>query len=115
MDKQKAVDMYLPLTEMTYYILLGMVTKGTYVEIISRVTAITEGEMNLGLGTLYAATQKLLRDGLISEEEEYEQQKVKKYYKLSPVGEYVLEEEYKRLEKLIRNSHVIIKSIKKKV
>ncbi|MGL6173030.1 MAG: helix-turn-helix transcriptional regulator [Cellulosilyticaceae bacterium] len=111
MEDQQVAMRYLPLTELTYYILLAMTAKGKYDDIISRVSLITKGEVKLGRGTLYAATQKLLKDHLISQEEIVEEGEIVKYYVVTFLGEYIIKEEYRRLEKLVTNSHPTITSM----
>ena len=63
----KIIKKYIPLTEATYYILLCMVEPIHGYKLMQDVESMTNGEVKLGPGTLYGATSKLVKDGLIEQ------------------------------------------------
>lgn len=65
MRKWFFIKKYIPLTEVTYYILLCTSTLAQVYKIMQGVESMTDGKVKLGPGTLYGATSKLVKDGLI--------------------------------------------------
>ncbi|MGQ0437855.1 helix-turn-helix transcriptional regulator [Bacillus sp. B-TM1] len=65
----------------------------------------TNGEVKLGPGTLYGNTTKLLKEKLIVEVASTDR---KKCYELTPLGKEVLELEYNRLQRSVRNGNSIL-------
>ena len=96
---------YIPLTEATYYILLSLVKPMHGYGIMQMVEEMTNGEVKLGPGTLYGNTTKLLKEKLIVEVASTDR---KKCYELTPLGREVLELEYKRLQRSVRNGNSIL-------
>ncbi|MEM5660666.1 PadR family transcriptional regulator [Bacillus cereus] len=96
---------YIPLTEATYYILLSLVKPLHGYGIMQMVEEMTNGEVKLGPGTLYGNTTKLLKEKLIVEVASTDR---KKCYELTPFGREVLELEYNRLQRSVRNGNSIL-------
>ncbi len=96
---------YIPLTEATYYILLSLVKPMHGYGIMQMVEEMTNGEVKLGPGTLYGNTTKLLKEKLIIEVASTDR---KKCYELTPLGKEVLELEYNRLQRSVRNGNSIL-------
>lgn len=96
---------YIPLTEATYYILLSLVKPMHGYGIMQMVEEMTNGEVKLGPGTLYGNTTKLLKEKLIVEVASTDR---KKCYELTPLGKEVLELEYNRLQRSVRNGNSIL-------
>lgn len=96
---------YIPLTEATYYILLSLVKPMHGYGIMQMVEEMTNGEVKLGPGTLYGNTTKLLKEKLIVEVASTDR---KKCYELTPFGREVLELEYNRLQRSVKNGNSIL-------
>ncbi len=96
---------YIPLTEATYYILLSLVKPMHGYGIMQMVEEMTNGEVKLGPGTLYGNTTKLLKEKLIVEVASTDR---KKCYELTPFGKEVLELEYNRLQRSVKNGNSIL-------
>jgi DNA-binding PadR family transcriptional regulator len=66
--------------------------------IISDVTEISGGRVKLLAGTLYTALERLRADGLIGvDREEVVENRLRRYYRLTPMGEKRLADEAARL------------------
>ncbi|PEO16556.1 PadR family transcriptional regulator [Bacillus wiedmannii] len=96
---------YIPLTEATYYILLSLVKPMHGYGIMQMVEEMTNGEVKLGPGTLYGNTTKLLKEMLIVEVASTDR---KKCYELTTLGREVLELEYNRLQRSVRNGNSML-------
>ncbi|MGL4344212.1 MAG: PadR family transcriptional regulator [Cellulosilyticaceae bacterium] len=107
---EKIIKKYLPLTETTYYILLCMEKPNHGYAIMQQVDEMTAGAVILGPGTLYGATTKLVKDGVIALVEG-EGGERKKSYILTPLGREILKREYVRLGALIANGKPIIEGM----
>ncbi|GGH78299.1 PadR family transcriptional regulator [Pullulanibacillus pueri] len=110
----KGLERYLPLTHTTYYILLALHVPAHGYGIMQHVQEMTEGEVELGPGTLYGALGKLTKQGLISKLDE-EADSRRKYYVLSELGRAVVKEEFNRLNTLVQNSREIVENLGEKV
>ena len=85
------------LTEATYLILLSLCeTKHGYA-VMQHITTITQGRVNLGIGTLYGAINLLLERGWISTIGNDDRRKL---YRITTEGRTVLEGEIARLSEL---------------
>lgn len=84
---------YIPMTETTYYTLLAVTAPRHGYAIIQYVSALTEGRIVLGTGTLYTMVGRLVADGVIETVPGSE----KKSYSITPAGMELLKEETKRL------------------
>lgn len=107
---EKLIKKYLPLTETTFYILLCMVTPNHGYAIMQQVEEMTGGAVTLGPGTLYGATTKLVKDGVIKQIEGEVGQR-KKSYVLTDLGKEMLKREYIRLQFLVCNGKDIIEQM----
>lgn len=123
MDEARA---YLPLTPQQFHILLALADEerhgyGIILEIVER----TGGELRLGTGTLYTALARLLELDIIEESDgeaatrratsrrglraarpngRIELDERRRYYRLTPLGRAVLEEEAARLDALVKQA-----------
>ncbi len=91
---------YLPMTETAFYILLCLREEAHGYSIVQRVEALTGGEIRLSPGTMYGSLSKMEKDGLIAFVREEEKRKI---YRITPLGNEVLNLEMKRIERLYRN------------
>ncbi len=97
----------LPLTPAVFHILLALADgeKHGY-GIMQEVTAITEGGVKMGPGTLYGSIKRMLVNGLIVESDERPDPALddqrRRYYKLTGFGQRVVEVEVQRLSDLVR-------------
>ncbi|NLU25128.1 MAG: PadR family transcriptional regulator [Clostridiales bacterium] len=91
-----AREKYQTLTEQMFYTLLCLSSECCGADIMARVTAMTEGRVVLGPGTLYALLDNFQAEGFIA------QTKVegrRRSYALTPVGRQMLGAERERLQK----------------
>ena len=99
-------EQMLPLTPLSFHILLALADADRHgYGIIKEVRERTNGEMNPGAGTLYAAVQRMLDDGLIAETDDRPavgDDERRRYYRLSEIGRQVARAEALRLARLIR-------------
>lgn len=107
--KEEIVKKYLPMTEATYYILLCMVKPIHGYKLMQDVEALTNGTVTLGPGTLYGATSKLVKDGLIKQVESKEERR--KSYQLTEIGNEILLLEYNRLNLSVENGKKILEGL----
>jgi len=68
--------------------------------ITQKVKEMTEGQVEIGPGTMYGTLGKMEKDGLIEFIREEEKRKL---YKITPIGQEVLELEIKRIKRLYKN------------
>jgi DNA-binding PadR family transcriptional regulator len=105
-DDLRAPEAMLPLTPAVFHILLALADgeKHGYA-IMQEVAARTDGAMRLGPGTLYGSIQRMLKDSLIVEAQEHTESAYggerRRYYRLTSVGQRVLQAEARRLEQLV--------------
>lgn len=99
-------EQMLPLTPLSFHILLALADADRHgYGIIKEVRERTNGEMNPGAGTLYAAVQRMLDEGLIAETDERPavgDDERRRYYRLTETGRQVARAEALRLARLIR-------------
>lgn len=99
----------LPLTPAVFHILLALADgeKHGYA-IMQEVTAITNGDMKMGPGTLYGSIKRMLEMGLISESDERPDPALdderRRYYRLTSFGEQVARAESHRLAVLLHSA-----------
>ena len=91
---------YVPMTETGFYILLCLRQEMHGYSIVQKVEALTGGEIMLGPGTMYGSLSKMEKDGLIRFVREEEKRKI---YRITELGEEVLQTEISRIERLYRN------------
>jgi DNA-binding PadR family transcriptional regulator len=88
------------MQEATFLILTALAAGSRHgYRIITDVTGISGGRVRLRAGTLYTALDRLRADGLIEvEREEVLDSRLRRYYRLTPVGSERLAEEAARLQ-----------------
>ena len=89
------------MQEATFLILTALAAETQHgYGIISDVAEISGGRVKLLAGTLYTALDRLRADGLIGvDREEIVDNRLRRYYRLTPVGEKRLADEAARLHK----------------
>ncbi len=106
MDTRDPIQSQLPLTEVTYFILLSLAPGPRHgYAIMKDVRALSHERVVLSTGTLYTALKRLLDQGWIRRVDEPEQNddgRVRKSYALTPLGSAILEAEVGRLQGLLR-------------
>ena len=100
---------HLPLTEVTCYVLLSLVSgqKHGYA-IMKDVQQLSDDRVVLSTGTLYGALKRLLEAGWIKRVESPmldESARETKAYRLTALGGRVLEAETARLQRLVQLAH----------
>ncbi|MCI8625303.1 MAG: PadR family transcriptional regulator [Lachnospiraceae bacterium] len=90
----------MPMTETSFYILLCLQTEAHGYRIVQQVEELTDGAIRISPGTLYGSLSKMERDGLIRFIREEEKRKL---YKITVLGQEVLNLEIKRIRRLCRN------------
>jgi DNA-binding PadR family transcriptional regulator len=103
---KRAARSLLPLTPAMLHVLLALVDGDKHgYAIIKEVARRTDGEVNLGAGTLYSLVKRLLIDGLIAETDERPDPALdderRRYYRLTPFGREVAVAEVHRLESIV--------------
>ena len=95
----------LPLTEVTYFILLSLSPKAKHgYAIMKDVRALSKERVALSTGTLYGALKRLLELGWVTPAEDPAKNhngRVRKTYRLTGLGRQILEAEVMRLEGLV--------------
>ena len=92
-----AREKFQTLTEQMFYILLCLRTELCGTDIMARVSALTQGRVNVGPGTLYNLLESFLSAGYIAETRVEGR---KRSYLITEAGEKALEDEYRRLRTL---------------
>lgn len=99
------VQLFLPLTEPTFFILLVLVPGPQHGYAIMKETAVlSDGRVKLSTSTLYGAIKRLLDQGWIERAEAasgVENGRERKAYQLTDLGRRVLNAETARLQSLI--------------
>lgn len=98
-DKIKRV--YIPMTETGFYILFCLQAEMHGYNIIQTVNSMTNGEIQIGAGTMYGSLSKMEKDGLIRFTKE---EGKRKSYIITELGKQILDIEIKRIERLYKNS-----------
>lgn len=91
---------YVPMTETGFYILFCLQEEMHGYNITQKVKQMTEGHVDIGPGTMYGTLGKMEKDGLIEFVREEEKRKL---YKITSVGQEVLQLEIERIKRLYRN------------
>ena len=102
---------YVPMTETGFYILLCLREEAHGYGVVQRVERLTRGEIRLSPGTMYGTLSKMERDGLIRLVREEEKRRI---YRITELGERVLELEMNRIERLYRNMQEVREGEKQK-
>ncbi|WP_155964014.1 PadR family transcriptional regulator [Streptococcus ruminantium] len=98
-DKLKRI--YVPMTETAFYILFHLQKERHGYDIAQQTKAITAGQVVISPGTMYGTLFKMEKDGLIDFVREEDKRKL---YRITEVGQEILEIELVRIERLYRNS-----------
>lgn len=102
-------DDSLPLTPAVFHILLALADgeKHGY-SIMQEVTALSNGQVKMGPGTLYGSIKRMLESGLIAESGERPDPAMdderRRYYRLTDFGERVAQAEARRLAALVNTA-----------
>ena len=104
-------DNFLPLSPAIFHILLALADEDRHgYGIMQEVKTRTEGNVQLGPGTLYGAIKRLLEQGVIIETDEHPDPDLnderRRYYRLTSFGQRVLQAEAKRLAGLVQQAQV---------
>jgi DNA-binding PadR family transcriptional regulator len=107
---RKKADAFLPLKSNWFHILLSLVGGEQHgYSIMQDVLERSDGRVRLWPATLYGSLKRLIEEGLIAESGERPAAEFddarRRYYKLTPLGERVLDLESERLKELVRVLH----------
>lgn len=89
------------MTETGFYILFCLQTEMHGYNIVQKVSSMTNGEIQIGAGTMYGSLSKMEKDGLIQFTRE---EGKRKSYIITDLGQKILDIEIKRIERLYKNS-----------
>jgi DNA-binding PadR family transcriptional regulator len=96
---------YLPLTETTYFILLSLSSGPRHgYAIMKDVESLSHGRVKLSTGTLYSSLKRLLETSWIERHDSSDEPvdgRGRKAYRLTELGQAILEAEYQRLQGLV--------------
>ena len=97
----------LPLSPAVFHILLALADEERHgYGIMQEVERRTDGQVQLGPGTLYGAIKRLLKNGLIEEIDERPDPELnderRRYYRLTSFGERVARAEAARIARLLQ-------------
>ena len=97
------IDEMLPLTPAVFHILLALASgpKHGYA-IMQEVEVNTNGQLQMGPGTLYGSIKRMLKADLIEETDGSNDDPRRRYYQLSPLGQAVGQAEAARLANLVQ-------------
>lgn len=93
------------LTEQMYYVLLALTQERHGYGIMQYISCLTQGQVTVGAGTLYALLSRFEEEGLISLTDT---QEGRKYYRLTREGEQTLRGEYLRLRRQVADGADIL-------
>jgi len=100
----------LPLTEATFYILLGLAPGQRHgYALLKDVEALSAGRVRLSTGTLYGALKRLLDQDWIERVDDDAPEanaRPRKAYRLSRLGRRILEAETARLRQMTKAAHL---------
>lgn len=104
---QKHIDAALPLTHVAYHILFALASEDRHgYGIIKHVAERTEGRVDLGAGTLYAAIKRMKDDGWIEEAPQVPgSDSRRRMYRIAELGREVLLAESRRLASMVELAH----------
>ncbi len=112
MDSVQEIQSNLPLSETTYFIMLSLSPGSRHgYAIMKDVRKLSQERVKLSTGTLYSALKRLLDQGWIMRADEGENHtngRVRKTYRLTHLGQQILEAEVQRLQGLVSAARVRI-------
>ncbi len=99
-------DQFLPLTPAVFHVLLALSGGERHgYAIMQEVAESTDGQINMGPGTLYGTIKRLLEAELIEESDErpdpHLDDERRRYYRLTAVGEQVVRAEAQRYADIV--------------
>jgi len=104
---------FLPLSPATLHVLLALTAGDMHgYAIMLDVLRQSEGRYKLGPGTLYDNLQKLVRQGMVKElgAKSGDEDSRRRYYRLTALGSGVLSAEISRLEGVVRDARLQMRS-----
>ena len=99
-NAKSGLRVYVPMTETGFYILFCLQEEMHGYNITQKVKEMTEGQVEIGPGTMYGTLGKMEKDGLIEFVREEEKRKL---YKITHLGQEILQLEIARIKRLYRN------------
>src|SRR5215475_16144909 len=108
--RRKTAELFLQLKSNWFHILISLVVSEKHgYGIMQDVLERTDGKVRLWPATLYGSLKRLIQEGLIIESgdrpaPEFDDAR-RRYYKLTPLGQRVLDLESQRLKDLVRTLH----------
>lgn len=99
--EERLKRIYCPMSETGFYILYCLQEEMHGYNISKSVKELTNNEIIIPPGTMYGTLSKMEKDGLITFVKEEEK---RKSYKITSLGEEILQIELKRIERLYKNS-----------
>jgi len=109
----KNADTFLPLAPATLHILLALAAEDLHgYGIMQEVARQSEARYKLGPGTLYDNLQRMMDQGLVEEVRRRAgaEDSRRRYYRLSSLGRGVLSAEIVRLEGVVREARLHLKT-----
>ena len=105
--RQPEPQTLLPLPVSEFQILLALADEERHGYAIRReVAERTDGDVQLGPGTLYGSIKRMVNSGLIAESDERPDPELdderRRYYRITPLGRKVAVAEARRMERLVR-------------
>ena len=92
--------------EQMFYVLLALRQERHGYGIMQAITALTNGRVNIGAGTLYALLERFEGEGFITFTRMEDK---RKYYKLTPEGDKALREEYGRIRQQAADMETVLR------
>src|ERR1051326_2102082 len=105
---------YLPLSPATLHILLSLAAEDRHgYGVMQEVARQSDGQYKLGPGTLYDNLQKLMSNGLVelAPRRTRDEDPRRRYYRLTAAGRGVLTAEIARLEGVVREARLHLRTI----
>lgn len=99
--EERLKRIYIPMTETGFYILFCLREEMHGYNVGKKVKEMTGGEITITPGTMYGTLSKMEKDGLIAFVREEEKRKI---YRITGLGQEILDLELRRIERLYRNS-----------
>jgi len=97
----------LPLPEAVFHILVALADQESHgYALMQEVAALTDGRMRLRPGTLYAAIQRMLEQGLIVEVSPRGGDERRRTYRTTPLGRQLAISETERLRALVSKARL---------